>query len=701
MKMRPTKITKSILFLLVVIISSLFILSQSSGLELKEKSEFKYSGLNNKGFLSAEFTHTEFAQNQLSKNVPFSKSKLRLKYKSGITKEISLDYKTLFRSGDSIGEGQAGLVKNIYDEPIVEWGNSAEGLRIRPGTIFLSGIDGSSLIFPVGHRPEGVSGNPLYLVTHFEHRSWIESNQPDGLPVSVERDLPLALNLTLIDQNLDSGHLEPVRLQNIDLSGIGGVWFPCASSRTPWNTHLGSEEYEPDAKWFEHRPFEALNRYFGTPGMISVQDGANPYNYGFPIEVVVDGEGKPRVFKRYAMGRISLEMGQVMPDEKTVYLTDDGYDVVRLMFIADRPRDLSSGTLYAARWDQVSGKNGGEANLRWIRLGHGNEKEIRKWINKRITFSEIFDWVEPSFYKASVYQNFKPVYVYQGFRTKPAYPHDEIKDLFSAELEEQRKSYLKPFEVNELDTKLQYLKVKPEMDEVAAFLETRKYAALKGATTEFTKLEGQALNISDRKLYTVSSKVKLGMLKGNNGLRSQDHIELSGKKQDLACGIIYESELKTKVSDTEGKLISSKWVAVNMKPLLTSRGLELENGKKVCNPDYIGNPDNIVYSEKFRHLFIAEDSSGRHERNFLWAYSIDAKKLSRILIAPEYAEVSGLHISENVNNYWYLLASFQKDPDLNFLYFGESRNEINKRLRNGYINGISGYLSPIFLQPSH
>ena len=112
--------------------------------------------------------------------------------------------------------------------------------------------------------------------------------------------------------------------------------------------------------------------------------------------MAVDAEGKPGVFKRYAMGRISLEMGQVMPDEKTVFLTDDGYDVVRLMFIADRPRDLSSGTLYAARWKQVSGKNGGEANLLWIRLGHGNEKEIRKWIDKRITFSEIFDWIESS-----------------------------------------------------------------------------------------------------------------------------------------------------------------------------------------------------------------------------------------------------------------------------------------------------------------
>lgn len=53
--MSPTKTTKSFLFLFVLTISSLFILSQSIGLGLKEKPEFKYSDFNNKGFLSAEF----------------------------------------------------------------------------------------------------------------------------------------------------------------------------------------------------------------------------------------------------------------------------------------------------------------------------------------------------------------------------------------------------------------------------------------------------------------------------------------------------------------------------------------------------------------------------------------------------------------------------------------------------------------------
>lgn len=31
-------------------------------------------------------------------------------------------------------------------------------------------------------------------------------------------------------------------------SDWGGLWTPCAGSVTPWNTHIGSEEYEPDGE---------------------------------------------------------------------------------------------------------------------------------------------------------------------------------------------------------------------------------------------------------------------------------------------------------------------------------------------------------------------------------------------------------------------------------------------------------------------
>ena len=41
----------------------------------------------------------------------------------------------------------------------------------------------------------------------------------------------------------------------MDWSSYGGLWNPCAGSVTPWQTHFGSEEYEPDARaWCAPRP---------------------------------------------------------------------------------------------------------------------------------------------------------------------------------------------------------------------------------------------------------------------------------------------------------------------------------------------------------------------------------------------------------------------------------------------------------------
>jgi len=650
--------------------------------------------------ISAVFSNTELHEKKSSGFDSYTKSKLTVHYEGGIKKEIPVFFHSFFRSGDLVGREQAGLVRDNAGRPIIDWGKSADGLRIRPGPVMLSGVDGSSILIPEGGFQKEVKGNPLFLITHFENKTWVEGADPKGLPVSVERDMPLAISRTLLDQNPDDGKLTPIRLNNIDVSGVGGVWLPCASSKTPWNSHLGSEEYEPDAKYFERRPFEAMNRYFLTPGKISRQGGANPYAYGFPLEVSIDSEGKSSVKKRYAMGRFSVEMGQVMPDEKTVYLTDDGYDVLRLMFVADRPRDLSSGTIYAAKWVQTSGKGAGRADLEWIRLGHAYEKEIGQLIDRRISFSDIFDWVEASFHEKPSTSDFKPVYVYEGFHTRPIYPADEIREYLENKDKSKSNEWIESFNSKRLENKLNYLRIKKGMEKAAAFLETRRYAALKGATTEFTKLEGQALNAAGRKLYTVASSVKNGMIKGENGVRPKDHIRLEGRKEDLACGVIYESDLKKGIKDSEGKTIQSDWVAVNMNSWLSGKGVKRENNDTACDPEAIAGPDNIVFSEKLRHLFIAEDSSGKHQRNFLWAYSIDAKKLSRILIAPQFSEISGLHAAEDINGYWYLLAGFQMNPDFEFLFVKNNREHINRLIKDGLIKGTAGYIGPVSLNPS-
>ncbi|ATB58409.1 Protein of unknown function DUF839 [Xanthomonas citri pv. fuscans] len=60
-----------------------------------------------------------------------------------------------------------------------------------------------------------------------------------------------------------------------------------------------------------------------------------------------DGTGSVR--KHYCLGRISHELVQVMPDQRTVLMGDDATNGGLFMFIADRKADLSAGTLYGPR----------------------------------------------------------------------------------------------------------------------------------------------------------------------------------------------------------------------------------------------------------------------------------------------------------------------------------------------------------------
>lgn len=75
-----------------------------------------------------------------------------------------------------------------------------------------------------------------------------------------------------------------------------------------------------------------------------------------------------------------------MPDERTAYFGDDGEYTALFMYVADKPRDLSAGTLYAAKFTQTSAENGGTGKLEWIKLGYAADKEIKRMIDKGIKF---------------------------------------------------------------------------------------------------------------------------------------------------------------------------------------------------------------------------------------------------------------------------------------------------------------------------
>jgi hypothetical protein len=178
---------------------------------------------------------------------------------------------------------------------------------------------------------------------------------------------------------------------------------------TPWETHLGSEEYEPDAKaFYSGNPIggseRTFLRYFGvytsSANWQQAQSaGFYPYRYGYPWETVVNVDFTETTTKLYAHGRQSYEMSYAMPDRKTVYNTDDGTNVMFAKFVADEEADITEGINYCAKYTQTS-PDGCEAidwtaDIEWIAMPKATHSQIEAYI-EQTSFSSLFDYEECS-----------------------------------------------------------------------------------------------------------------------------------------------------------------------------------------------------------------------------------------------------------------------------------------------------------------
>jgi hypothetical protein len=77
------------------------------------------------------------------------------------------------------------------------------------------------------------------------------------------------------------------------------------------------------------------------------------------VQVVVSEDGEiTKQVKHMAMGRLAIELPYVMPDQKTVYITDDGTNVMLGMYKMTKKGDLSCGSLYGAKFNQTSSVGG-------------------------------------------------------------------------------------------------------------------------------------------------------------------------------------------------------------------------------------------------------------------------------------------------------------------------------------------------------
>lgn len=532
-------------------------------------------------------------------------SRLSVSMSDGSTHDYRLTYHPFFVTGDSVPDGKGGttLAGGYYDiqnRPILD--RSVPG---RERHAFSDAPDGTSLLSLPGAKVAGVAGKPVFAVVQFEYAT------RDQAGASTYGLLPSPVAVLTLDQDPKTGRLKLVKYHNVDTSAAHALWITCGASLSPWNTHLASEEYEPDA-FFPDKTFKGFSK--ATYGD---ETKANPYNYGHLPEVTVNPDGTGRIVKHFNLGRISRELAQVMPDERTLLFGDDINNGGLFLFVADRPRDLSAGTLYVAKYGPGFSADSAApgAALSWIRLGHATSREIEGLANQ----------------------------------LKPA-------DIMDVALEDPKAP---GFTQVWYAGKANWVRLKPGMEKAAAFLETHRYAALVGASMALTKLEGTTVNVKDKIAYSAISAARDTMVKGAKGWTAESNVALDKR---LMAGLVAAHDLKGGQKDTAGAPIRSEWVPVHTRTLLAGEDIAPDATGNTANVDRIANPDNLKFSEKLRTLFIGEDS-GMHVNNYLWAYNVDTKELARILSVPAGAESTGLHAVDELNGWTYIMSNFQHPGD--------------------------------------
>lgn len=514
-------------------------------------------------------------------------------------KEHTIGYNTIIRSGQEVGGGTYGLV---YDQ-------NGEVVTAKDGSHKISNDnDFASLI---------KNGNKLFMISHFETR-------------------PAAMYITELNQDKATGKLTPISTKNIDFSAFNGLWVPCAGSVTPWNTHLGSEEYPPDASAVNEEG--SIDAYYDPMAAYVGGDlkALNPYDYGWIPEVkILNEKGDVSVQKHYTMGRLAHELAYIMPDEKTAYLSDDGTNGVFYKFVADKPKDLSAGTLYAAKWTQTSGKGGGSAKITWVDLGHASNSEIKAALDAKKKFGDIFEVASRN----------------DANNTCPT-----------------------GFTASNWAAKNECLKIKPGMEVIASRLESGRYAGMKGATTEFSKMEGITYNPQKKEMYMSMSRAEKGM--EDNKYKNEANTKYDkGGSNDIRlearnhCGVVYKMAL-------DGYNITT------MKSMIEGTPMAEDASGNSCKLDNISMPDNLTFIPNTNTLIIGEDTS-YHQNDMIWAYNLTSKKLTRIQTTPYGSETTSPYYYPDINGFGYLMSVVQHP-------FGESdedkvKNPDEKRAYTGYV----------------
>lgn len=402
---------------------------------------------------------------------------------------------------------------------------------------------------------KSIAGEDLLVSNDPDFNAYVATGDNEGYLFTNWENRPGGMSRAKLMRAEDGAwSVDKADVKMIDFSAVKGTWVNCFGTLSPWGTPLTSEElyFDDTVDWNNpeykyHADNQMLAKYLG--------EYPNPYNYGYIVEIT-DPAGSAAPVKLFTLGRFSHENSVVMPDDKTVYLSDDGTNVVFYKFVADTAGDLSAGTLYAAKMTQDGEGQGDSATtgfkVEWIELAHGSNDEIAGWIAD-------YDGIGTEDYKAG-----ETSYI----------TDEEVAAWAKGEAADNR----------------------------VAFLESRRAAAAKGATAEFRKMEGVNINYEAAKdgsvpfMYMAMSEISKGMSDG------EGDIDLVENK----CGVVYEMKL------------DENFDVATMVPVVAGHGYNKDNSPNACPVESVSNPDNLIILAD-GSVVIGEDT-GNHENNAMWLW---------------------------------------------------------------------------------
>jgi hypothetical protein len=346
---------------------------------------------------------------------------------------------------------------------------------------------------------------------------------------------------------------------NVDFSSVNGTMINCFGSVSPWGTPLTAEEnYEAEnsVRWNDATYSGGYPNYADVKKIQTYLGGTypNPYDYGYIVEITNPKTATPVPVKHFTMGRSAHENPIIMPDRRTVYLTDDGSNKGFYKFIADTAGDMSEGTLYAAKVTQDATLDHTKAgfSIDWIELAHASNSEIESWIDQ-------YDGIDES-------------------------------DYVSGET-----NYIS-------DTEVATWAAGGAADDRVAFLETLRAAKAKGATVEFNKMEGININLAGIAsgaapfMYVAMADVSGAMTDGTGDIQITTN----------RCGIVYRIGL------------TATYDVIRMDPVVSGGPYNSTSTTDKCSTESIAQPDNIDVLNDGRVLIGEDSSNHKNNMMWIY-----------------------------------------------------------------------------------